>query len=264
MTGPQGQPRVLTEVDGDLWRITLNRPERGNALDPAMAEALGAAFSQRPEQTRAVLLLGNGPRFCVGGDVGYFADTDDPGRRIGDLAHAFHAVIRQILYCPVPVVAGVHGAVAGAGLGLIGSCDLVVCGRSTKLRPAYGGLGLSPDGGSSWALARSLGAPRALEVMLTNGTLNAADAHLFGLVGRLVEDDDVVEESVRVARQIAAGPIRAMVRTRALVRRAAMRSLEEQLDDEARLITESASDAEGREGVRAFMEKRTPNFRDAG
>jgi 2-(1,2-epoxy-1,2-dihydrophenyl)acetyl-CoA isomerase len=163
----------------------------------------------------------------------------------------------------VPVLAGVHGAVAGAGLGLIGACDVVVCARSTKLRPGYGALGFSPDGGSSWALARALGAPRALELMLTNGTLSAADAHLFGLVGRLVEDDELRASAIALAHQIAAGPIRAMVRTRALVRRAAIRTLEEQLDDEAQLIAESAADPEGREGVRAFVEKRAPDFRNA-
>jgi 2-(1,2-epoxy-1,2-dihydrophenyl)acetyl-CoA isomerase len=263
MTSPSGQQRVLTEADGDVWRITLNDPDAGNAINPAMAGQLAAAVRNRPEETRAILLLGNGPRFCVGGDVRYFAGTDDPGTRIGELAHAWHEVIRLLLYSPVPVVAGVHGAVAGAAVGLLGACDLVVCGRSTKIRPAYGGIGLSPDGGSSWALARSLGAPRALELMLTNGTLAAADAHMFGLVGRLVEDDYLEQEALRVAQQIAAGPVRAMVRTRSLVRRAATRGLEEQLDEEARLIAESAADAEGREGVRAFLEKRTPNFRGA-
>jgi 2-(1,2-epoxy-1,2-dihydrophenyl)acetyl-CoA isomerase len=99
--------------------------------------------------------------------------------------------------------------------------------------------------------------------MLTNGTLSAADAHLFGLVGRLVEDDDLRDSAIALAHEIAAGPVRAMVRTRALVRRAAIRTLEEQLDDEAQLIAESAADPEGREGVRAFIEKRAPNFRDA-
>jgi 2-(1,2-epoxy-1,2-dihydrophenyl)acetyl-CoA isomerase len=163
----------------------------------------------------------------------------------------------------VPVVAGIHGAVAGAGLGLVGACDVVVCARGTKLRPAYGAIGFSPDGGSSWALARALGAPRALELMLTNGSLSAADAHLFGLVGRLVEDDDLRESAIALAHEIAAGPVRAMVRTRALVRKAAVRTLEEQLDDEAQLIAESAADPEGREGVRAFIEKRAPDFRHA-
>ena len=99
--------------------------------------------------------------------------------------------------------------------------------------------------------------------MLTNGTLSAADAHLFGLVGRLVEDDELRDSAIALAHEIAAGPIRAMVRTRALVRLAATRTLDEQLDDEAQMIAESAADAEGREGVRAFVEKRSPDFRNA-
>jgi enoyl-CoA hydratase/carnithine racemase len=257
------RPSVLTEVDGEVWRITLDRPETGNSLTPALAAELAAAFRDRPEVTRAVLVLGNGPRFCVGGDVPSFAHADDPGEFIGQLAHDWHTVIRTMLACPVPVVAGVHGAVAGAGVGLVGACDVVVCARGTKIRPAYGAIGLSPDGGTSWALTRALGAPRALDLMLTNGSLTAAEAHLTGLVARLVEDDDLRDTAIAVAHEITAGPVRAMVRTRALVRRAATRSLEEQLDDEARLIAESAADPEGREGVRAFIEKRAPDFRGA-
>jgi enoyl-CoA hydratase/carnithine racemase len=254
---------VLTEVDGDVWRITLDRPDNGNAVTPAMAAELVAAFGGRPAETRAVLLLGNGPRFCVGGDVQGFGAAEDLGAFVGQLAHDWHEVIRLLLSTPVPVLAGVHGAVAGAGLGLIGACDVVVCARGTKLRPGYGALGFSPDGGSSWALARSLGAPRALELMLTNGTLSAADAHLFGLVGRLVEDDELRDSAIALAHEISAGPVRAMVRTRGLVRRAAVRTLDEQLDDEAQLIAESAADPEGREGVRAFLDRRAPDFRTA-
>jgi 2-(1,2-epoxy-1,2-dihydrophenyl)acetyl-CoA isomerase len=257
-------PAVITELAGEIWRVTLDRPERGNALDPQLAAELAAALSHRPDAARAVLLLANGPRFCVGGDVASFANAEDPGAFVGRLAHDWHAVIRLLLDCPVPVVAGVHGAVAGAGVGLMGACDLVVCARSTKIRPAYAALGLSPDGGSSWALARTLGAPRALDLMLTDGTLTAAEAHLTGLVARLVEDDDLRESAIALAQRVAAGPVRALVRTRGLVRRAAVRSLAEQLDDEARLIAESAADAEGREGVRAFVEKRIADFRGAG
>jgi enoyl-CoA hydratase/carnithine racemase len=263
MTAAPDRPGVLTEVDGDVWRITLDRPESGNALTPALAEELATAFADRPDRTRAVLILGNGPRFCVGGDVHGFAAADDPGAFVGQLAHDWHEVVRRVLYCPVPVVAGVQGAVAGAGIGLIGACDLVVCARSTKIRPAYGAIGFSPDGGSSWALARALGAPRALELMLTNGTLTASEAHLFGLVGRLVEDDVLTESALALAHEVAAGPVRSMVRTRSLVRRAATRTLDEQLDDEAQLIAESAADPEGIEGVRAFVEKRSPDFRSA-
>jgi 2-(1,2-epoxy-1,2-dihydrophenyl)acetyl-CoA isomerase len=263
MTDPETRPRVLTQADGDVWRVTLDRPEAGNALDPQLAHELKAAFRDRPADTRVVLLLGNGERFCVGGDVQTFAHAEDPGSFVGQLAHDWHEVIRLVLACPVPVVAGVQGAVAGAAIGLVGSCDIVLCARSTKIRPAYGAIGLSPDGGTSWALTRALGAPRALDLMLTNGTLTAAEAHMFGLVARLVEDDDVHESAAALARQVAAGPIRAMVRTRALVRRAAVRTVEEQLDEEARLVAESAADPEGREGVRAFVEKRKPDFRGA-
>jgi 2-(1,2-epoxy-1,2-dihydrophenyl)acetyl-CoA isomerase len=254
---------VLTGLDGDVWRITLDRPETGNALDPALAGALTTALRDRPESARAVLLLANGPRFCVGGDVGSFAAAEDPGGFVSGLAHDWHEVIRLVLDCPVPVLAGVHGAVAGAGVGLLGACDLVVAARSTKIRPAYAAIGFSPDGGTSWALTRALGAPRALELMLTDGTLSAAEAHMFGLVARLAEDDRLTETATALAHQVAAGPIRALVRTRSLVRRAATRGIDEQLDDEARLIAESAADPEGREGVRAFVERRRPDFRAA-
>jgi 2-(1,2-epoxy-1,2-dihydrophenyl)acetyl-CoA isomerase len=264
MTGAQERPRVLTAVEGDVWRITLDRPETGNAIDPVLAAELGAAVAARPAPTRTVLLLGSGPRFCVGGDVRAFAGVADPAAFVGQLAADWHEVIRALLRCPVPVVAGVHGAVAGAGVGLIGACDVVVCARSTKIRPAYGAIGYSPDGGTSWALTRALGAPRALDLMLTNGALTAAEAHAFGLVARLVEDEDVHEAATALAHSVAAGPVRAMVRTRSLVRQAAVRSLDEQLDDEARLIAESAADPEGREGVLAFTEKRQPDFRSAG
>ena len=255
--------RVRTEMDGDVWRVTLDSPGTGNAVDPAMAEALGEALRTRPPQTRAVLLLAEGERFCVGGDVRGFAAADDPGASVGRLATDWHEVVRAFLATPVPVVAGVHGAVAGAGVGLMGACDVVVCARSTRIRPAYAAIGFSPDGGTSWTLAHALGPARALDLMLTNGTLDAAEAHARGLVARVVADDELRAAATGLAHALAAGPVRAMVRTRALVRGAAVRTLDEHLDDEARLIAESAGDPEGREGVRAFVEKRRPDFRAA-
>ncbi|MGY1708495.1 enoyl-CoA hydratase/isomerase family protein [Geodermatophilus sp. SYSU D00758] len=264
MTDEQDRPRVRTTLDGDVHRITLDRPENGNAIDLAMTAGFLAALRDRPEGARAVLVLAEGPRFCVGGDVQGFAAAADPAAHIARLAAAWHEVVRALVTCPVPVVAGVHGAVAGAGVGLVGACDVVVCGRSTKIRPAYGAIGLSPDGGTSWALTRALGAPRALDLLLSDGTLSAAEAHACGLVARLVADAEVHGAATALAHAVAAGPVRAVVRTRALVRQAAVRSLDEQLDEEARLIAESAADPEGREGVRAFVERRPPDFRGAG
>jgi 2-(1,2-epoxy-1,2-dihydrophenyl)acetyl-CoA isomerase len=265
MTEAPGEHRVRTELDGDVWHVTLDHGAAGNAIDLAMAEQLESALAARPAPARAVLLTAAGPRFCVGGDVRTFAAAaDDLPTMIGRLAETWHRAIRAVLYCEVPVVAGVHGAVAGAGLGLLGACDIVVCARNTKLRPGYGGLGLTPDGGTSWALTRALGAPRALELMLTDGTLSAADAHLFGLVARLVDDEELAAAAVELAHQVAAGPVRSMVRTRGLVRRAAVRTLEEQLVDEERLIRESAADPESAEGVAAFLAHRRPDFRAGG
>lgn len=261
MTSSATERRVDTARDDDVWRVTLDRPDAGNAIDHALADALVQAFADRPAETRTVLMLGAGPRFCVGGDVQGMAACDDRAAFIGTLAERWHDVVRAVVGCPVPVVAGVHGAVAGAGVGLVGACDLVVAARSTKFRPAYGAIGLSPDGGSSWALARTLGAPRALELMMTNGTLSAADAHLFGLVGRLVDDAELTRAATALAHQVAAGPVRAMVRTRGLVRSAATTSLADQLDEEARLIVESARDPESAEGIRAFVERRPADFR---
>ncbi len=255
--------RVRTEADGDVWRVTLASPQTGNAVDPEMAAALGEALRSRPVETRAVLLLAEGERFCVGGNVRGFAAAEDPGTEVGRLAADWHGVVRALLDVPVPVVAGVHGAVAGAGVGLLGACDVVVCARSTRIRPAYAAIGFSPDGGTSWTLAQALGPARALDLVLTNGTLDATDAHSCGLVARVVADDELRAAATELAHALAAGPVRAMVRTRALVRGAAVRTLAEHLDDEARLIAESADDPEGREGVRAFVEKRRPDFGSA-
>ena len=253
--------RVTTSLDGDVWRISLDAADRGNPVDQVMAGQLATALTERPAHTRAVLLLSTGRDFCVGADVAGLASADDLPVQVRELSAAWHEVIRGVLYCPVPVVAGVRGSVIGAGIGLLGACDLVVCGRTTKLHPAYGSLGLSPDGGTTWALTRALGAPRALELLLTDGVLNAADAHTFGLVARLVDDEELTAVATGLAESIAAGPVRSMVRTRGLVRRAALRTLEDQLDDEARLIEESAADPEGREGVAAFLAGRRPDFR---
>jgi 2-(1,2-epoxy-1,2-dihydrophenyl)acetyl-CoA isomerase len=260
MTAPT--PRVATALDGDVWQIALDAADTGNPVDTVMAGQLAEALARRPAQARVVLLLTTGRDFCVGADVRGLAGAD-PATRVVELSTAWHRVVRAVLGCPVPVLAAVQGVVAGAGIGLLGACDLVVCGRSTKLRPTYGSLGLTPDGGTSWALTRALGAPRALELLLTDGVLTAADAHTFGLVARLVDDEILHAEVTTLARAIAAGPVRTMVRTRGLVRRAAVRALEEQLADEERLIRESAADSEGREGLAALLAGRRPDFRAA-
>ncbi len=252
---------VATALDGDVWTITLDRPAAGNAIDLTLASELATAVRDRPAVSRVVVLVGAGKRFCVGGDIAAFAGSSDPGVFVGALASGWHVAVRELLTCPVPTVLGVHGAIAGAAVGLLGVCDIVVCARSTVIRPAYAGIGFSPDGGTSWVLTRALGPQRALDLMLTNASLTAEAAAEAGLVARVVDDVDLSAAVAGVARQLANGPLAALARTRQLVRAADTRSLTEHLDEEARLIAESAGDDDGREGVRAFTERRTPDFR---
>ncbi|WP_409330877.1 enoyl-CoA hydratase/isomerase family protein [Trujillonella humicola] len=260
MSDTADRPRVRTALDDRVWRITLDRPEAGNAVDARLAADLAAALRGTPEAARAVLLDAAGPRFCVGGDVRQFAGAPDLAAFVGDLARDWHATVRVLLDLHLPVVAAVHGAVAGAGVGLMSACDIVVCARSTRIRPAYLGLGFSPDGGTSWALTRALGLPRALDLMLTDGSLTADEAHAAGLVARVTDDDALPASAGALARQLAEGPVRAMARTRALARRALSSDLTDHLDAEALLIAASAADPEGIEGVRAFVDRRPPDF----
>ena len=260
MDGTTDRPSLRTAMDGAVWRITLDRPDTGNAVDPALAAQLRATLLDRPQSARVLLLDAAGPRFCVGGDVRGFGAAVDPGTFIGQLARDWHQAVRALLALDVPVIAAVHGAVAGAGVGLLGACDIVVCARSTTIRPAYLGIGLSPDGGTSWALTHALGLSRALDLVLTDRALTAAQAHEAGLVARLEEDEALADTALALARQLADGPVRAMVRSRALLRAAATAPLDAHLDDEARQIAESADVAEGREGVAAFLGRRPPDF----
>ena len=160
---------------------------------------------------------------------------------------------------PVPVVAAVRGWAAGAGMSLALAADVAVAGVSTRLRPAYPAIGLSPDGGLTWTLPRAVGAARARHILLTDRVVDAEEALALGLVAVVVADDDVVTEAEALARRLADGPVRALGRTKGLVR--ADRTLSEQLDAEATAIAESVAD-EGREGIAAFRERRPAKFGD--
>ena len=212
-----------------------------------------------------MLLLANGPRFCVGGDVRLLRRRPtDPGAFVGQLAPTGTRSSGWSSTAPCRSSPACRARSPAPRVGLLGACDLVVCARSTKIRPAYGAIGFSPDGGTSWALTRSLGRARALDLMLTNGSLTAAEAHLTGLVARLVEDDDLRE----AATELVAGgspPARSAPWSAPAGWSAgrAIRTLDEQLDDEAQLDRRVRRRPRGREGVPAFVEKRAPDFRNA-
>src|SRR5204863_8876932 len=161
---------------------------------------------------------GNGARFCGGGDIKNFAEhPDDLARHLRGFLPSLHTAITMLVRGDAPVVAAVHGSAAGAGLGLVAASDLVVAGSSTKFVMAYTGVGLTPDGSSSWFLPRLVGLRRALELTFTNRVLSAAEALDWGLISQVVPDDELHDTAAKLATRLAAGPPLALAAAKRLL-----------------------------------------------
>ena len=254
---------VLLAVRDGIAHLTLNRPESANGINDAMARDLMAATTaiSLDDRVRVVLLSGNGARFCGGGDVKAFeALGDGLVANIRGLSSALHSAIMALVRGDAPVVAAVHGSAAGAGLGLIGASDLVVAGESTKFVMAYTGIGLTPDGSSSWFVPRLVGLRRALELTLTNRVLSAEEALDWGLITSVVPDDQVHTEAAALAARLAEGPKGALAAAKRLLHTSLEETLETHLAREADAIVAAAATAEAAEGLAAFVEKRPPNY----
>lgn len=257
-------PVRVSRADG-VARVTLNRPEQGNAIDLPMAEGLVAAVADvsNDPAIRCVVLAGVGRMFCVGGDIGSFAAAgDEAGPFLHHLAQRLHVAVEGLANMRKPLVVLVHGAAAGAGMSLAALGDIVLAARSASFTPAYGAIGLTPDGGMSWVLPRIVGMRRAQELLLTNGRLSAEEAALIGLVTRMVEDADLEAEGAALAAKLAAAPVAALGATRALLLASQTTTLAAHLDLEAKSISEAGAGPEGREGVAAFLARRKPDYRN--
>ena len=254
-------PPVLTEVDGGIARLTLDRPDAGNGIDLAMAEALlGAALALADDPTvRVVLLTGAGKNFCVGGDLRSFATAPRLGHHLREVTAPLHAAIGTLARLEAPVVAAVQGSAAGAGMSLALGADLVVCAESARFVLAYGKVGLSPDGAGSWYLPRIVGVHRALELALTNRVLAAEEALAWGLVTRVVPDAELQTEAESLAAELAGGALGAMGAAKRLLRQSLGTTLEAQMADEQAALAANA-DRHGAEGIAAFLDKRKPAF----
>ena len=258
-----GQDPVLVAVESGIARVTLNRPDRLNALDHDLAKALAETFENldRDPALRAVTLTGAGRAFMAGGDIAVFksAGTDAP-EVIGALIAMFHRTIRAIRRLNAPVIAGVHGAAAGGGLGLALACDIVIASEDASFVPAYTRLGTNPDGGTTWTVTRLLGPQRAFEWLMLGEPKDARTAEKAGLVNRVVPRDALAAEVDALARRIAAGPATAYASLKRLVDQAPYTPLDRQLDSERDGFVKAAGTRDFQEGVRAFLERRQPRF----
>jgi len=253
---------VTLSVADDIAHITLNRPDRGNALDLDLARALADTIARVDGASlSAVVLSGAGPNFCVGGDLRAFADAEDRPALIEQIAGAAHDTVRGLRALPGPVISVVRGACAGAGIGLAAAADLVLAARGAKFKVAYTAAGLAPDAGTSWVLTRTLGPARAADLILTNPVFTAEQAFGWGLVSRVIDDAELDAEAAALAGQVRAGSRAAQAEAVRLIRDARLTPLDEHLDAEAAAITRASGTPEGREGVDGFLAKRAPDFR---
>jgi 2-(1,2-epoxy-1,2-dihydrophenyl)acetyl-CoA isomerase len=228
---------VDVDVRERIARITLNRPDTGNALDLELATALRqAAEGLRGSDVGAVVLTGAGRSFCVGGDLHYMREADEVGDAVLRLATQFHAGLEALAALDAPVISAVRGATAGGGMSLAIAADIVLAAESARFTVAYTAIGFPPDGGSSWTLPRLVGLRRATELMLLNPRLDAVAAQELGLVTRVVPDDALDAEASALARRLADGPTRAHGAVKRLLRESATRGFAEQMAEEARTI----------------------------
>lgn len=252
------------ELISDVAIVTLARPDRFNAIDAGLSSSLVADLTRAGTEARAVVLTGEGKAFCSGADLTGFVDeymngTPDLGRHLDE---EFHPMVAAIGGCAVPVVAAVNGVAAGAGLGLALGCDIRVMAESAYLTSAFTAIGLAPDSGTTWLLPHQVGVSVALEMALTNRRMGAAEALQRGLCAEVTPDGEVVDKAMEYAGRLADLPTDALVATRQLIRGSSRLTFEEGLEAERTEQDRLGRTLEHREGVMAFLEKRSPNFKN--
>ena len=256
--------RVLYAVSEGVAVVTFNRPAVMNALDADAIRAFRGACerAETDAAARVVVLRGAGPAFVAGGDVAMFrSNLSAMAALVPELAGELHRGILALRRAPKPVLAAVHGAVAGAGVSIMLACDLVLAAADTQFSVAYSRIGASPDGGATWFLPLLAGYQRAMELMLLADAVDVDTMQRLGVVNHVIAADQLAAETEKLARRLAAGPARAFAETKALANRALHDGLAAQLDAEALAFARCAATRDFAEGVTAFVEKRKPVFR---
>ena len=258
---------VLQKLEGGLLTITMNRPERKNALNPEMVAGLLEAARRAADdpEVRAVLLKGAGGSFCVGGDVKSMAAGRAPlpfEVKMANLRRGME-VSRILHQMPKPVVAQLDGAAAGAGLSMALSCDLRIASESCKITTAFAKVGFSGDYGGTYFLTQLLGSARARELYLMSPILTARDAHAIGLVTKVVPDAEIDAAAHELALSLAQGPSIALGYIKRNINNAEHLPLEDCFDGEAIHHTRCSDTEDHKEAAKAFVEKRKPAFKGA-
>ncbi|MBA8063308.1 2-(1,2-epoxy-1,2-dihydrophenyl)acetyl-CoA isomerase [Citrobacter freundii] len=255
---------ILSDIDQGVMTITLNRPDRLNSFNDAMHQQLSECLKQaeRDETIRCLLITGAGRGFCAGQDLN---DRNvDPSGPVPDLGMSverfYNPLVRRLAALPKPVICAVNGVAAGAGATLALGCDIVLAARSAKFVMAFSKLGLVPDCGGSWVLPRGTTRARAMGLMLLGDILSAEQAAQWGMIWQLVDDAELKDTSLALARHLASQPTYGLGLIKKALQLAETNSLDDQLDVERDFQRLAGRSDDYREGVSAFLGKRPPQF----
>jgi 2-(1,2-epoxy-1,2-dihydrophenyl)acetyl-CoA isomerase len=252
---------VLITVREGIAFITLNRPDKLNAFDRDMALLLQKALDDCTDKSiRCIYLTGNGKAFSAGQDLAEVVDPEGPGMK-KILSEHYNPIVSRIRKIEKPIVAAVNGIAAGAGANIALCCDIVVASASASFIQAFSKIGLIPDSGGTYILPRLIGWQKASALMMLGEKVSATDAEKMGMIYKVFEDDQFLNESMSIARTLAQMPTKGLGYTKQVLNISFSGSLEEQLHDEDIFQQRAAQTSDYQEGVKAFLEKRKPDFR---
>lgn len=254
---------VLYELQDGVAIVTLNRPDNANCLSQGIPEGLKQKVQkvQTDKDVRAMILTGTGKFFCAGGDLGEFSAL---GENLSDHMYekvsSFHNLLSLFSRLEKPVIIAVNGIAAGGGLSLSLMGDYIIASDTAKFTLAYTNGGLSPDGGSTYYLAKHIGLLRAKEMLITNRVLSADEAMTWGMVSEVVNQEKVMARALEVALPLAKGPTRAFGAVKKLLMTAYSENLESQLALETLEMVKATSTQDAKAGINAFLNKQKPEF----
>jgi 2-(1,2-epoxy-1,2-dihydrophenyl)acetyl-CoA isomerase len=255
--------KIIVSTANGVATVRLNDPASLNALSAPVAAELSDVIARLSDDgtVRALVLTGTGRAFCAGGDVQSFYDNrDDPAQVMAAVLEGLHGAVGRLIDAPFPTIAAINGVVAGAGMGIALATDLAVAAESAMFTMAYTGIGVSPDGSSTFFLPRLVGTRVAMEMILTNKRVSSEEALALGIVNSVVPDGELEEAVNGLAAKLASGPTLAYVRARKLIRSSLASDPSTQMDAEAAGIMAAGETKDFYEGISAFIEKRRPTF----
>lgn len=254
---------LLFSKNQDIAVITFNRPDKMNAFDHRMADELMEVTRQvaDDDSIRAVLVNGSGHLFMAGGDIQFFYNQlEKMPLGVLDMVEKLNVSITHLMTMPKPVLASVHGSVAGVGVSLMMACDLIIAAETTKFTMAYSGLGVSPDGGASYNLPRIVGAKKAMEWLLFSDIFSAEDAKNVGLINWVASEEQLTEQTQRILKRLVCGPTKSYAATKKLINQTWNHSLESQLSIEGFSFEACTTTMDFKTGVTSFLKKVKPQF----